>query len=74
MLKKIILVAALSTSASCWAASSGNQTKPPSTDSDQQTQTLQTDSSATMVNTQSAPHAKANKKSPMVEFCKKHTC
>ena len=78
MLIKIFLAAALSLSVSCFAEPGGDKSKSP-TDSNQQQQASQSGSSTsdpatTKENPQPTQDSNADKKPPMVDFCKKNTC
>ena len=74
MLIKLFLAVVLSLSVSCFAESGADKSKS-STDSNQQTQTSQPSaSSTTKKDAQVVEDPDKDKKPPMIEYCRKHTC
>lgn len=83
MLIKLFIVVALSLSISCFAESGGNQSKSlidtnqqtqSSSDTNQQSQSSKPDSLINKRDAQSTEDSNSKKKSPMIDYCRKHTC
>ena len=74
MLIKIVLVAVLSFSVSCFAESGADKSKPPA-DSKSPAQASSVAGPATQENAKSSTqNSSTHKKPSMVDFCKKHPC